>query len=65
MDTGEGRFEMIPHPDDVDLEEFKGRFPKMKGIFSVGEILVIKESRFKIITISPWGMNLKLLKAKE
>jgi len=63
MDTGEGRFERF------DLLEQYGnlrkKYPNSKGVFTVGEELEIRGSRFCVKDISPFGIKLKLLKPKE
>ncbi len=63
MDTGKGRFEEVKDLEDVD--EMREKYPKSKGIFTKGEILEIRGSRFMVKDISPWGMKLKLLPALE
>lgn len=60
MDTGEGRFEM--YDGILKAEEDRPRWPKAKGIFTVGEIIEIRGSSFRIKDISPFGIKLKLLK---
>ena len=60
MDTGNGRFEELPSLDAV--EEMRKKYPKSKGVFTVGEDIEIKGSLFKVKDISPFGIKLKLLK---
>ena len=60
MDTGEGRFEMMQSLEEAI--EKKEEYPNHGGIFREGEILEIKGSRFKVQSINPKGMRLKLLK---
>jgi len=67
MDTGEGRFEQFDS-DAIEgfykqLQEIENKYPKYKGVFTVGEELEIKGSRFKVKDISPFGMKLKLLES--
>ena len=63
MDTGEGRFEIFEYKaNEMPLRE---KYPKSKGVFSVGEILEIKESRFEVRRINVYGILLKLLPANE
>ena len=66
MDTGEGRFEGIHSTEDfqTQVDELRKKYPKSKGVFTVGEVLEIRESRFRVADISPWGIKLKLLKAE-
>lgn len=62
MDTGEGRFERFG-PDEE--EELRNKYPKSKGVFTVGEELEIKGSKFIVKDISPFGIKLKLLPAEK
>lgn len=66
MDTGEGRFEQFNTGDIADyynqLHEIENKYPNHRGVFTVGEELEIRGSKFKIKDISPFGMKLKLLK---
>ena len=64
MDTGEGRFERLPDLREATLEDARKRHPKSKGVFTVGEELEIRGSRFKVKDISPFGIKLKLLKGE-
>ena len=59
MDSGEGRF--IQAKREI-LEGLKGDYPKHGGIFTVGEELEIRGSKFCVKDISPFGIKLKLLK---
>lgn len=61
MDTGEGRMEMIH--DDRFIDDMRKKYPKSKGIFTIGEIIEINGSRFKVYDISPFGIKLRVLKA--
>ena len=60
MDTGEGRMVAMDSPDEE--EAMRKMYPKSKGIFTVGEEIEIRGSRFKVKDISPFGIKLKLLK---
>ena len=60
MDTGEGRFEM--YNGITEAEQDRIRWPKSKGVFTVGEEIEIRGSKFKVKEISPFGIKLKLLK---
>ena len=62
MDTGEGRFEKFN--DLRELENLRKKYPKSKGIFTIGEILEIRGSKFKVKNITPFGIKLKLLKGE-
>ena len=59
MDTGEGRMEKFKLEDESAMRQ---KYPKSRGIFSVGEELEIKGSRFKVSRINPFGILLKVLK---
>ena len=59
MDTGRGRFEIF---DDKNmLKELYEKYPNHGAIFTVGELLEIKGSRFKITEITQDGLKLRLL----
>jgi len=60
MDTGEGMFVKVN--SDEDLEKLKVIHPKHRGIFTTGEILEAKGSRFLVKDISPIGIKLKVIK---
>lgn len=60
MDTGEGRFEHFKSLSE--LPELQAKYPKSKGVFTVGEELEIRGSLFIVKDISPFGIKLKLLK---
>ncbi len=60
MDNGEGG--MVPFENLEELEELRKKYPKSKGVFTVGEKLSIKGSSFEVKDISPFGIKLKLLK---
>jgi putative aminopeptidase FrvX len=60
MDTGEGRFEMLHNLEE--LEKKREKYSESKGVFTVGEELEIRGSRFLVKDISPFGIKLKLLK---
>ena len=62
MDTGEGRFQELKSLSE--LEEMRNKYPKSKGVFTVGEEIEIKGSRFRVKQISPFGIKLKLLKSR-
>ena len=54
--TGEVTFE-YKLPDGL-----KDKYPKSKGVFTIGEELEIKGSLFKVKDISAFGIKLKLLR---
>lgn len=60
MDTGKGRFEELKALSDIS--EVYRKYPEAKGIFTVGEELEIRGSKFKVKQITPFGIKLKLLK---
>lgn len=62
MDSGNGRF--IEFDKMEDLEQLRQKHPKSKGVFTVGEELEIRGSKFKVKDISPFGIKLKLLKGE-
>ena len=63
MDTGEGKFEEFEKL--TALSALREEYPKSKGVFTVGEVLEIKGSRFEVRDISTYGMKLKLLPALD
>ena len=62
MDTGEGNFVPMERIDWEYEMGMRAKYPKSKGIFSVGEELEIKGSKFRVKKITPFGIMLKLLK---
>lgn len=63
MDTGEGYFvQADPESESEYFSELRKKYPKSKGVFSVGEEIEIKGSRFVVKRINPFGILLKLLK---
>ena len=64
MDTGEGNFIRIPDLTSKTMETMMKKYPKAKGVFTIGEELEIRGSLFMVKDISPFGIKLKLLKPK-
>ena len=64
MDSGNGYFERV---DKEKVERLLKENPlrPVDGIFSVGEELQIKGSRFRVQSIRPKKMILKLLKKEK
>jgi hypothetical protein len=60
MDSGEGKF--IQTADIETLKNLKPDYPKHGSIFTIGEELEIKGSKFRVKDISPFGIKFKLLK---
>lgn len=60
MDSGDGRFVEVDDTDKID--ELRKKYQNSKGIFTVGEKIEIKGSLFQVKKISPFYINLKLLK---
>ena len=61
MDTGEGRFEQLENLEK-DFQRLKEEYPNHGGLFSVGEEVELKGSVFRIKSIKPTELRLKLLK---
>lgn len=65
MDTGNGKFEFIDAPNRElmfeKFEEVQKRFPNHGGTFHVGQILEIEGSKFRVKSIKPDELRLKLL----
>ena len=61
MDNGKGKF--VPINDlDTAVNQLQKQYPKHGGIFSIGEIIELKGSKFKVKSIKPTTIRLKLLK---
>jgi uncharacterized Zn finger protein len=67
MDTGEGKFEMFENDEEVKkrMHELWNRYPKHGGVFKVGEEVELKGSRFRVKSIKPNELRLKLLPKKN
>lgn len=64
MDTGKGKFEMLnAEPDGIEAakKQMEERHPHHGGWFTVGEIIVIHGSRFRVKAVKPTQIILKLL----
>ena len=59
MDTGEGRFKMMLEEEAAFIKKSSPNL--MPRIFNVGEEVTIRESRFKIVKITPKKLTLRLL----
>ena len=57
MDTGEGSFRML----ELEEAEMMKQTEESTKIFSVGEEVKIKDSRFRVIKITPKKLTLRLL----
>ena len=60
MDTGEGEFKELTTKEAVKFIQ-----QGTTGIFKVGELVVLKESIFRIKSIKPKELRLKLLPKKK
>ena len=63
MDTGEGQFQMFDTIEE-DLQELRKKYPKHGGVFKVGEEITIRDSVFRIKSIKPKELRLKLMRKK-
>ena len=67
MDTGKGKFVPL-NADDADLikemEDMERQHPEHGGWFRAGEIIEIRGSRFRIKSVKPDELRLKLLPRK-
>ena len=60
MDSGQGGFEKF---DEMkELLDLKKQYPNHGGIFKVGELLELKGSKFRVKSIKPTELRLKLLR---
>lgn len=62
MDGGRGRFVPVPQDRMVRVPE---RAETTDGIFAVGDIVEVRGSRFRVQTIGPKRLTLKLLRRQE
>ena len=60
MDTGRGNFEQFNDP--TEIEGLIKKYPNHGGVFSIGEKIEVKGSRFKVVKITPKKLTLRLLK---
>ena len=58
MDTGEGRLEML---EELRLDALMEENPHRIDIFSVGEEVTIRDSRFRITKITTKKITLRVL----
>lgn len=69
MDTGQGRFEQVQAKNEEQLKkmmkELEGKYPKHGGWFREGEIIEIRGSTFRVSSVKPTQLRLKLLKRGE
>lgn len=63
MDTGQGRFEklLVSDLEQKAIKEMESKYPEHGGWFRVGEIVELRGSRFRIKSIKPTELRLKLL----
>ena len=63
MDTGEGRFEMFESEEELkkNMHRLFNEYPRHGGVFKVGEVLEIKGSMFRVKSVKPKELRLKLL----
>ena len=59
MDTGNGEFRTFFEAEELD--DLKSEFPHHGGVFKVGETVELKGSRFRVKSIKPTELRLKLL----
>lgn len=67
MDTGDGHFKMLEEETARKLRKASSNRPVdfYRGLFYEGEELVIRGSRFRVQSIRPKKMILRLLKRTE
>lgn len=58
MDTGDGQFKML---EKQVYEKLLVEKPDRQDLFYVGEEVTIKESKFRILKITPKKMTLRIL----
>ena len=69
MDTGSGKFKEFDAKDEEEFEKKKlklfEQYPKHGGVFKIGEEVELKGSRFRVKSIKPNELRLKLLPRKN
>uniref|UniRef100_A0A6M3JJP5 Uncharacterized protein n=1 Tax=viral metagenome TaxID=1070528 RepID=A0A6M3JJP5_9ZZZZ len=65
MDTGEGSLKMLEKREYDQLVKGTQEGARTGSLFRVGEIVMIKESRFKIKKITPKGLTLRVLPKED
>jgi uncharacterized Zn finger protein len=71
MDTGEGKFETFGDNSKTmadllqEYENLAEKYPDHGGTFKVGEEIEIRGSKFRIQSIKPTQIRLKLLKKNK
>ncbi len=58
MDTGDGNFRML---NETEAHFLRNDPDQRTSVFSIGEEVMIKDSRFKIVKITPKKLTLRLL----
>jgi uncharacterized Zn finger protein len=59
MDSGEGKLKKYEGLEE--LHDLQKKYPNHGGTFHVGEIITLKSSKFRIKSIKPRELRLKLL----
>jgi hypothetical protein len=66
MDTGQAKFELIKAASEEELRsktaELENKYPDHGGWFREGEIVELNGSRFRVKSVKPDELRLKLLK---
>lgn len=69
MDTGQGRFEQINASNEEEkkrrMAELESKFPDHGGWFREGEVIEIRGSKFRVQSVKPNQLRLKLLIRRE
>jgi len=65
MDTGQGSLKMLKKLEYDQLIKGTQEGARTGSLFRVGEIVTIKESRFRIKKITPKGLTLRVLPKEE
>ena len=65
MDTGKGYLEMIDEKKAEQIIAVGKTGARVPSVFSIGEILEIKQSRFKVKKITPKGLTLRVLPKED
>jgi len=58
MDTGHGHLKML---DELEVKTLFSEDPDRRDIFTVGEEITVRDSRFRIVKITPKKITLRIL----
>jgi hypothetical protein len=65
MDTGNGEFVMANDVTQKDIKDMQDKYPNHGGWFKVGDTIKIRGSLFRVKTVKPKELRLKLLARED